>query len=105
MFLGRGDSLVRHVIQTRHEGAELMCRAGVFSTTVGLVLGLMTSVGHAQLDGLYEFDGGGDGTSWDDATNEELRGLAAQCLVHDRHSSSQANRSEREIDEMRAAGR
>jgi len=34
-------------------------------------LGLLTTTGYGQLDGLYEFDGGGDGTSWDDAANWE----------------------------------
>lgn len=36
-----------------------------------LFSGLLSSVSRAQLDGLYEFDGGGDGTSWDDAANWE----------------------------------
>ena len=40
-------------------------------TAVVLVFGLTSTVSHAQLLGLYEFDGGGDGTSWDDATNWE----------------------------------
>jgi hypothetical protein len=35
------------------------------------LVGLLASPSHAQLSGLYEFDGGGDGTSWDDATNWE----------------------------------
>ncbi len=40
-------------------------------TFVFLVFGLWTTVSYGQLDGLYEFDGGGDGTSWDDAANWE----------------------------------
>jgi|GEM_PF-4632024 len=40
-------------------------------TAVVLMSSLMTTVSHAQLQGLYEFDGGGDGTSWDDAANWE----------------------------------
>jgi hypothetical protein len=40
-------------------------------TAIILVSAFMSTVSHAQLDGLYEFDGGGDGTSWDDATNWE----------------------------------
>jgi hypothetical protein len=44
----------------------------------------MTSIGHAQLDGLYEFDGGGDGTSWDDATNwEQITDLFGSPLSGD----------------------
>jgi len=81
MFLGRGDSLVRHVIQTRHEGSELMRRAAAFSTTVGLVLGLMTSIGHAQLDGLFEFDAGGEGRSWDDAMTGHGGTTVLVCVV------------------------
>ena len=40
-------------------------------SAVVLVFGLISNVSHAQLLGLYEFDGGGDGTSWDEATNWE----------------------------------
>jgi len=40
-------------------------------TAIVLVFAFMSTVSHAQLSGLYEFDGGGDGTSWDDATNWE----------------------------------
>jgi hypothetical protein len=40
-------------------------------TAVALALGFLTSVSYGQLLGLYEFDGGGDGTSWDDANNWE----------------------------------
>ena len=36
-----------------------------------LALTLISTASHAQLLGLYGFDGGGDGTSWDDATNWE----------------------------------
>ena len=42
-----------------------------YFASVVLVLGLMPTVSHAQLLGVYDFDGGGDGTSWDDATNWE----------------------------------
>jgi hypothetical protein len=38
---------------------------------VFVAFGLMPTVSHAQLLGLYEFDAGGDATSWDDATNWE----------------------------------
>jgi hypothetical protein len=31
----------------------------------------MTTTSYGQLDGLYRFDGGGDGTSWDEAVNWE----------------------------------
>ncbi len=48
-----------------------MCRKILNSTFVMLVCGLMTTASYGQLLGLYEFDGGGDGTSWDDATNWE----------------------------------
>ncbi|MEO2049044.1 MAG: PEP-CTERM sorting domain-containing protein [Pirellulales bacterium] len=40
-------------------------------TAIVFVFGLMTTTSYGQLDGLYEFDGGGDGTSWDDASNWE----------------------------------
>ena len=33
--------------------------------------GLLVTASYGQLDGLYEFDGGGDGTSWSDALNWE----------------------------------
>lgn len=36
-----------------------------------LISALAPSVAFAQLDGVYEFDGGGDGTSWDESTNWE----------------------------------
>lgn len=39
--------------------------------TVVVVLGMLTTVSYGQLAGLYEFDAGGDGTSWDDANNWE----------------------------------
>lgn len=32
---------------------------------------LLSPIVHGQLDGVYEFDGGGDGTSWNDALNWE----------------------------------
>ena len=36
-----------------------------------LISALTPTAVFAQLDGVYEFDGGGDGTSWDDAANWE----------------------------------
>lgn len=54
-----------------------MCRAVVNFSIVGLTLVLMAATPHAfgggppALLGLYEFDGGGDGTSWEDAANWE----------------------------------
>jgi len=48
-----------------------MCRATSVLSSVVLVFGLLTTVSYGQLSGLYEFDGGGDGTSWDDAANWE----------------------------------
>jgi hypothetical protein len=48
-----------------------MSRIIVALTSIVFVLGLSTSASRAQLDGVYEFDGGGDGTSWDDALNWE----------------------------------
>ena len=41
-----------------------------FATLV-LAFSFSTSFSYGQLLGVYEFDGGGDGTSWDDATNWE----------------------------------
>jgi len=43
-----------------------------FATLV-LAFSFSTSLSYGQLLGLYEFDGGGDGTSWDDATNWEQK--------------------------------
>ena len=40
-------------------------------TAVIFAFGLVSTVSHAELLGLYEFDRGGDGTSWDDAPNWE----------------------------------
>jgi hypothetical protein len=40
-------------------------------TAIVFVFSLMTTTSYGQLMGLYEFDGGGDGTSWDDANNWE----------------------------------
>lgn len=48
-----------------------MDRAIASLIAVVFVFGLLTTISYGQLDGLYEFDGGGDGTSWDDATNWE----------------------------------
>ncbi|TWU17590.1 PEP-CTERM sorting domain-containing protein [Bythopirellula polymerisocia] len=48
-----------------------MSRKIVGFTSCLLVCGLMTTASYGQLDGLYEFDGGGNGTSWDDAANWE----------------------------------
>lgn len=48
-----------------------MCKKFGSLTSVALILGLMTTVSYGQLDGVYEFDGGGDGTSWDDNLNWE----------------------------------
>ena len=50
-----------------------MCRRIASLTSVILMFCLLANVSHGQLDGLYEFDGGGDGTSWDDATNWEQK--------------------------------
>jgi len=36
-----------------------------------MVVGLLTTASYGQLLGVYRFDGGGDGTSWDDAANWE----------------------------------
>ena len=38
---------------------------------VSLLLGLSATVSYAQM-GVYEFDGGGDGTSWDEAANWDV---------------------------------
>ncbi len=51
----------------------MLFRKFVSATCVALLCGLMTTVSYGQLDGLYEFDGGGDGTSWDDAANWEQK--------------------------------
>lgn len=48
-----------------------MYRAIVSLASVVLVFGLMSTASHGQLLGLYEFDAGGDGSSWDDAANWE----------------------------------
>jgi hypothetical protein len=48
-----------------------VCRTIVGLTFAILVFGVLTTVSYGQLDGLYRFDGGGDGTSWDDANNWE----------------------------------
>ncbi len=45
---------------------RIVCLAVLVVVVIGL-----SSVTHGQLLGLYEFDGGGDGTSWNDATNWE----------------------------------
>ena len=46
-------------------------RAAIKLSVAILVFILTPTVVHAVLMGVYEFDGGGDGTSWDDATNWE----------------------------------
>lgn len=48
-----------------------MCRTLAGLTPLVLLCGLLTTASYGQLDGLYEFDGGGDGTSWDDPANWE----------------------------------
>lgn len=48
-----------------------MSRQFVIYFSVTLVVGVCASQSYGQLDGLYEFDGGGDGTSWNDALNWE----------------------------------
>jgi len=45
---------------------NLLCVASIV-----LVLSLSAAVSYAQLLGVYDFDGGGDGTSWDDPNNWE----------------------------------
>ncbi len=57
-FLGRGTR------QARFSNEFLV-------TSVALTWALLASSSHAQLDGLYVFDGGGDSTSWNDAANWE----------------------------------
>ncbi len=46
-----------------------MLRKTIRLTSVALLYGLLSNASFGQLDGLYEFDAGGDGTSWDDAAN------------------------------------
>ena len=46
-------------------------RAAIKLSVPILVFILTPTVVFAQLEGVYEFDGGGDGTSWDDAINWE----------------------------------
>jgi len=48
-----------------------MYRTVVSLASVVLVFGLMSTASHGQLLGLYEFDAGGNGTSWNDAANWE----------------------------------
>ncbi len=48
-----------------------MYRKVVSLASVVLVFGLMSTASYGQLDGLYEFDAGGNGTSWNDAANWE----------------------------------
>lgn len=48
-----------------------MFKKFVSLTTAALVLGLVSNLSYGQLLGVYEFDAGGDGTSWDDALNWE----------------------------------
>lgn len=50
-----------------------MCKKIVWFTSIALVCGLMSTASYGQLDGLYEFDAGGDGASWDDAANWEQK--------------------------------
>ena len=46
----------------------------LFGVSLSLLLcGLLTTASYGQLDGLYEFDGGGDGSSWSDALNWEQK--------------------------------
>lgn len=47
-----------------------MCRSVATLFSGVLVFGLLATASYGQL-GVYEFDGGGDGTSWDDAINWE----------------------------------
>ncbi|MEX2309187.1 MAG: PEP-CTERM sorting domain-containing protein [Pirellulales bacterium] len=48
-----------------------MCRTVIRLASVVIAIGLSTTAGYGQLLGVYEFDGGGDGSSWDDAANWE----------------------------------
>ena len=48
-----------------------MCGKFACFASVVLVLSLMANIGHGQTLGVYAFDGGGDGASWDDAANWE----------------------------------
>jgi hypothetical protein len=48
-----------------------MFRTAISFTSAMFLIGLLAPASHAQLSGRYEFDGGGDGTSWDDANNWE----------------------------------
>lgn len=50
-----------------------MCRRIASITSVLFVCGLMATASYGQLLGVYEFDGGGDGTSWDEAANWEQK--------------------------------
>ena len=48
-----------------------MCRTLMRLSAVVLAIGLLATASYGQLLGVYRFDGGGDGTSWDDANNWE----------------------------------
>jgi hypothetical protein len=52
-------------------GGALVCRKLASLTIAAMVVGLLTTASFGQLSGVYRFDGGGDGTSWDDANNWE----------------------------------
>ena len=49
------------------EKLEILTRC----TTAIAMVGLLSSAAFGQLDGVYRFDGGGDGTSWNVAANWE----------------------------------
>lgn len=46
-------------------------RTGIPAAAIALLCVLVPGTSQAQLSALHEFDGGGDGTSWDDAANWE----------------------------------
>jgi hypothetical protein len=50
-----------------------MCKRLVYVTSTLCAFCLLANAGSAQLSGLYEFDGGGDGSSWEDAANWEQK--------------------------------
>ena len=52
-------------------GGALVCRKLAVLTFAVIVVSVLTTAGYGQLLGVYEFDGGGDGTSWDDPANWE----------------------------------
>jgi hypothetical protein len=52
-------------------GGALVCRKVASLTFAVIVVGLLTTASYGQLLGVYRFDGGGDGTEWDDANNWE----------------------------------